>query len=54
MEYASGGTLYSVVLKSHGLPEADARWYFQQIVMAIDFCHQMVCKFSLIPFLSIG
>ena len=54
MEYASGGTLYSVVLRSHGLPEADARWYFQQIVMAIDFCHQMVCKVSLNANISEG
>ena len=25
-----------------GLPEPAARWFFQQVVIAVDFCHQKV------------
>jgi serine/threonine-protein kinase SRK2 len=42
MEYASGGDLFSLVGRSKGLSEADARWYFQQLVVSIDYCHRMV------------
>ena len=42
MEYAAGGNLYQLVAKSGGLPEQDARWYFQQLIFAIDYCHKMV------------
>ena len=24
------------------LPEAGARWYFQQLIIAINYCHRMV------------
>lgn len=41
MELASGGDLFALVAASgKGLPEADARWYFQQIVCALDYCHR--------------
>ena len=41
MELASGGDLFALVAaSSRGLPEADARWYFQQIVCALDYCHR--------------
>ena len=42
MEYASGGDLFSLVGQSKGLSEADARWYFQQLVVSVDYCHRMV------------
>lgn len=41
MEFASGGDLFSLVGRSNGLCEADARWYFQQLVISIDYCHSM-------------
>lgn len=41
MEYTAGGNLYQLVAKSGGLPEQDARWYFQQLIFAIDYCHKM-------------
>lgn len=44
MEYAAGGNLYQLVARSGGLPEPDARWYFQQLIFAIDYCHKMVCQ----------
>lgn len=45
MEYAPGGDLFSLVQSQKGLSEDDARWFFQQIVIAIDYCHQLgVCS----------
>ena len=44
MEYAAGGNLFRIVSDKKGLSEDDARWYFQQIMLAIDFCHRMVSK----------
>ncbi len=41
MEYAAGGDMYHRVVRCRGLPEDDARWYFQQLVIAIDYCHRM-------------
>lgn len=45
MEYAAGGDLFSLVQSQKGLSEEDARWFFQQIVIAIDYCHKLgVCS----------
>ncbi len=41
MEYAPGGDLFKVVSHLRGLSEDNARWFFQQIVLAIDYCHRM-------------
>lgn len=30
-----------VVGLQRGLPEGDARWLFQQIALAVDFCHRL-------------
>ena len=42
MEYCEGGDMFHLVVRSRGLPEDDARWYFQQLVIAIDYCHKAV------------
>ena len=39
---AAGGDMFQLVVRQRGLPEADARWYFQQLIIAIDYCHRMV------------
>ena len=45
MEYAPGGDLFSLVQSQKGLSEEDARWFFQQIVIAMDYCHKLgVCS----------
>lgn len=45
MEYAPGGDLFSLVQQRGGLAEDDARWFFQQVVIAIDYCHRLgVCS----------
>lgn len=28
-------------MSRHGIPEDEARWFFQQLILAVDFCHQM-------------
>lgn len=38
--YANSGSLFSHVQRNVRLPEAEARWYFQQIVLAVDYCHR--------------
>eukprot|EP00775_Hariotina_reticulata_P011453 gene11453-11599_t len=40
MEYASGGTLFQYVQKQGRLKEAVARWFFQQLVVGVDYCHK--------------
>eukprot|EP00884_Botryococcus_braunii_P011516 jgi/Botrbrau1/20365/Bobra.0006s0030.1 len=40
MEYASRGDLYHMVEQTHGLRECDARWFFQQLMCALDYCHR--------------
>lgn len=42
MEYAPGGDLFEYVVKKKGLKEEEARWFFQQLIIAIDYCHRMV------------
>ena len=42
MEYAAGGDMFQLVVRQRGLLEQDARWYFQQLIIAIDYCHKMV------------
>ena len=30
-----------LIFLQRGLPEGDARWLFQQIALAVDFCHRL-------------
>lgn len=45
LEYAAGGDLATYIgehcTAQGGLPEAEARWLFQQLVVATDFCHRL-------------
>ncbi|CAK0785491.1 hypothetical protein CVIRNUC_008700 [Coccomyxa viridis] len=41
MEYAAGGNLFTHVTANNGLKEDHARFFFQQIIVAIDYCHKM-------------
>ena len=40
-EYPRGGTLLDFVRKKDGLKEKEARWVFQQLIIGLDYCHQM-------------
>jgi serine/threonine protein kinase len=42
MEYCSGGTILEFVQARHRLREPLARWFFQQLVVAVDYCHRKV------------
>ncbi|KAK9808869.1 hypothetical protein WJX72_005481 [[Myrmecia] bisecta] len=48
MEFAAGGDMFDYVIKHKaqgvtgvGLPEDTARWFFQQLIVALDFCHEL-------------
>lgn len=41
LEYADQGDLFSFVKSKGGLDEETARWFFQQLILAVDFSHQM-------------
>mmetsp|Transcript_40234 Transcript_40234/g.89327 ORF Transcript_40234/g.89327 Transcript_40234/m.89327 type:complete len:381 (-) Transcript_40234:812-1954(-) len=40
MEYATGGSLFHYVQKQGRLKEAVARWFFQQLIIGVDYCHK--------------
>ncbi len=42
MEYAAGGDLLERVKGKGQLTEDEARWFFQQIMFAMSYCHGMV------------
>ncbi|CAD7698081.1 unnamed protein product [Ostreobium quekettii] len=39
MEYAAGGDMHQYILRHKCLPEQCARWFFQQLMIAIEYCH---------------
>jgi len=41
LEYADQGDLFSYVKSKGGLDEDTARWFFQQLMLSVDFCHRM-------------
>lgn len=41
MEYASGGELFEYVRRSGRLSEDASRFFFQQLISGVDFCHQV-------------
>lgn len=41
MEYASGGDMFEYVVRKGGLRESEARWFFQQLIIAIDYTHRV-------------
>ena len=40
MEYASGGSLFQYVQKAGRLQEPAARWFVQQLIIGLDYCHR--------------
>jgi len=39
MEYAAGGDFADFVRARGGLEEPKARWFFQQLICAVDYMH---------------
>lgn len=60
MEYVAGGNLYQKVRKDRYIPEPQARWLFQQLIIALDYAHRRVrhliaglkINYQLVPVLS--
>ena len=42
MEHLPEGDLFQYLQQRRSLPEAEARWCFQQLVLAIDYSHSVV------------
>ncbi|KAJ9525256.1 hypothetical protein QJQ45_020801 [Haematococcus lacustris] len=40
MEYATGGNLFNYVQQAGPLKEETARWFLQQLVIGLDYCHR--------------
>lgn len=41
MEFAPGGDMFQYVKQRNGLQEYEARWFFQQLIIALDYCHKI-------------
>lgn len=41
MEYVSGGDMFEHVVRKGGLKESEARWFFQQLIVGVDYLHRM-------------
>ncbi len=39
-EYAAGGELFERIIEAGRLPEAEARFFFQQLISGIAYCHK--------------
>lgn len=42
MEYVPGGDMFEYVVRKGGLKESEARWFFQQLIIGVDYLHRMV------------
>ena len=54
MEYAAGGDMFQYVKHRGGLEEVEARWFFQQLIIGMDYCHKMVTPLLSSPCRSPG
>ena len=51
-EYAAGGELFERIIEAGRLPEAEARFFFQQLISGIAYCHKEARHTALLePFL---
>jgi 5'-AMP-activated protein kinase catalytic alpha subunit len=41
MEYATGGELFDYIVAHKRVKEKEARWFFRQVLSAVDYCHKV-------------
>lgn len=41
MEFVAGGDMFEYVVRKGGLKESEARWFFQQLIVGVDYLHRM-------------
>jgi serine/threonine-protein kinase SRK2 len=41
MDFVPGGDMFDHVLQRNGLSEDNARWFFQQLIVGVDYLHKM-------------
>ena len=44
MEYAAGGELFDRIVKAGRFSEDEARYFFQQLISGVEFCHSQVMQ----------
>lgn len=50
MEYAAGGELFDRIVKAGRFSEDEARYFFQQLISGVEFCHSQVrLQLPLVP-----
>ena len=49
MEYAAGGELFDRIVKAGRFSEDEARYFFQQLISGVEFCHSQVRLSSPLP-----
>lgn len=48
MEYAAGGELFDRIVKAGRFSEDEARFFFQQLISGVDYCHSEVGPFGIL------
>lgn len=49
MEYAAGGELFDRIVKAGRFSEDEARYFFQQLICGVDYCHRSVSSYLMHP-----
>ena len=49
MEYAAGGELFDRIVKAGRFSEDEARYFFQQLISGVEFCHSQVMPATVQP-----
>lgn len=47
MEFVAGGDMFEYVVRKGGLKESEARWFFQQLIVGVDYLHRMVISLNM-------